>query len=242
MKRNIWIVLTFIPLISYAAPSHEQAWNAYLSGDFNRVEQIVSNAMSDTSQSSEELARLYLALGCADAMRGRKAAATASFEQALRLFPNLNLGSSDLPPPVWEVYQPVMIRMLEELDANTSPKPETLKSKITRDTLLVYKPVFFSRTSVIKSLVLPGWGHINEGKSYGKWIMAAEAVLVTGWLITAHQSNLAREKYLKEKNEERIPSLYERYDRYYRLTWVFGSSAIGLYLSAQFDLFSRPQR
>ena len=103
----------FLSASLMAGPANE-AWEAYLAGNFKLVEGIFNESIADTGLTKEEQARLYLALGCSDAMRDRNAIAATSFETALNLDQKLNLTASDLPPPVWRVFHPIQDRIRKQ--------------------------------------------------------------------------------------------------------------------------------
>ena len=100
----LFVVILSVPALSGPA---EEAWEAYLAGDFETVEAIVTESVADTSIDIKAHARLYLVLGCSDAMRGRDRTAAAEFEQALILDPTIKLTAADIPPPVWRVFKTV---------------------------------------------------------------------------------------------------------------------------------------
>jgi len=241
--------ITFASL--YAGPA-EEAWEAYLAGDFDRVEQLVIEVASAETIDSTQLSGLYFALGCSDAILGRDSAAVTSFEIALSLDPSIDLSPVDLPPPVWKVYKPVRDRILqrrsEKVDRQSTltdssrradlPYEEHAEIPTRIDTAFIVKPVYRASSATLKSLVFPGWGHITEGKRKGYVFAGIEAVAVTGLIISALDANRARDDYLKARTPVEIADRYDSYNRSYQLTWGLAVIVAATYLIAQVDFFN----
>jgi len=230
--------------LSAGSPA-DSAWNAYLTGDFDRVETIVFDALKDSTLSNRQIARLYLALGCADAFRKRDAAATAEFEAALTLDPKINLTESDLPPPVWKLFAPVRKRIpfdtpLPPRDTLANRREQPEKVVVRSDTLWVHQPVYHESGSVVRSLILPGWGHLQEGQSRGWLFMAGSALLTAGWVTAGLQEQNARDDYLSARDPSDIQTTYDSYNQWTKVRQGFMYLTIAGYLVSQWDFFSNP--
>lgn len=210
----------------------DKAWEAYLRGDFASVEQLVMDAVLDNRVSSEQLARLYLTLGCADAMRGRSVAATTSFEMALINDPTLDPSSLELPPPVWSLFKPVRDRMPRYINNE--------KEIFITDSIEITKPVYRKRSNVLRSFAFPGWGHLSEDRNSGLIYAGLEIVSVTGLIISAVNMTNASKDYHSARDAVVIADRYDTYNLYYQLTWGFICLTAVNYLAAQIDFFSTP--
>ena len=62
------------------------------------------------------------------------------------------------------LFQPIKDRISRQLESETTiPEDHRVShEKVSHDTVRVMIPVTRSRASTIKSLVLPGWGHLSE--------------------------------------------------------------------------------
>jgi len=235
-------VLLLSSLVFGVEPA-DSAWNAYLAGNFDLVEEIVFTAIKDTTLSDNTLARLYLALGCADAFRKRDAAATAEFEMALSLDPKLNLTEADLPPPVWKLYSPVRERIPVPTVTSAIPLRDTTKAVPTvvrMDTVRVFTPVMRDNGAVIRSLLYPGWGQVSEGSGRGWLWMGTETLLVTGWIVSALLESRAHDDYLTAREPQTITDRYDSWNNVSRLRQGFMYFSIAAYLAGQWDFFSSP--
>lgn len=237
------LFIFLIPLPASAGPAQE-AWEAYMAGDFETVEAIVTLAVGDTGVGIKEHARLYLALGCADAMQNRDRTAAAAFEQALILDPTIKLTAADIPPPVWKVFKPVWDRFNQAGRLTLPSTADTTNSfkaaKAALDTLIQYVGVSHEPSTAMKSLLFPGWGHYVEGRPEGQWHAAAQLLLTAGWITGLILTDGVREDYLRADTEEEISSKYDQYNNLYRLTWGLGVAAAANYLFAQWRFFSAP--
>ncbi|NQT34553.1 hypothetical protein HQ587_05140 [bacterium] len=242
MIVRITILSLILIASSLRAGPAEEAWEAYLAGDFELVERIVIKAKDDIDLDSTQLGKLHLALGCSQAMRGMDAAAMTSFEMALLFDRSIDLSPTDLPPPVWKLFKPVHDRML--LYASTLPTgveitdPKFSDERLRIDTLLIVEPLIHEPSATLKSLVFPGWGHLSEGRNSGFLFTGIEAAALTGLLISTLAADRARDDYLTARSEPEISDRYSTYNRYYQLSWGFALIAISNYLIAQVDFFT----
>lgn len=235
LRITILIVSLFtIPLYGQSG----EAWNAYLAGNFDKVEQLLKGAVEDSSLSDAQLARYYLALGCSDAMRNRSTSATTAFERALDLDPAIKLTSSDIPPPVWQLFEPVRNRM-----PYTKAPPEItdeLREQIRGsavDTVRITDTIYLKRSAVVNSLIFPGWGHLKEGNGKGWMFAGSEAVLIAGWVTSSILTSNARKDYMDSRTAEDISAKYDDYNSYYRLSAGFAAAAVINYVYCQVDFF-----
>ncbi|MBM3328497.1 MAG: hypothetical protein FJY67_03355 [Calditrichaeota bacterium] len=207
----------------------DDAWQAFLSGDFTAVEKIARQVeLSDTTTSIER-GRVYFALASVEAMRGREVVAMLAMRQALLYYPGMVHRQSDLPPPVWRLYSTARS---EQSTVDTSG--------ITRlDSLSIPPAKSHQQPGAWRSLILPGWGHIYEGDYRGYWYGAATVSLAIGAIIASQEASSAREDYLKSRDEGIINSRYESYNERFKIAWAFGSVAVISYLATQVDFFIR---
>jgi hypothetical protein len=227
--------------VIFANPA-DLAWEAYLAGDFDTVEYIVSTAISDSTLSVQDQARLYLALGCSDAIQGRDRTASAAFERSLILDPDNKLTSADIPPPVWLLYEPVLKRYIKANRESTVIEDllGNGQEPVQVDSVVSYIGVTHSRNAVLKSLVFPGWGHYSEGRARWKIFAGTQGVLLSGFAVALYERDRARDKYMREVYQPNMASAYDRYNRAHRASYGLGAALVVNYLVAQWDFFTVP--
>ncbi|MFH0765936.1 MAG: hypothetical protein V2A61_05905 [Calditrichota bacterium] len=235
-----WILSLLLTIGEGAVNPADQAWEAYLSGDFTLVDNIAAVSLNDSVLSPQAKSRIYIAWGCAEALRNRKAAAAAAFERAFNLNPDLHYTAADLPPPVWQVFQLVQERLGRRSEPTILPPISTpaIKEVIIHDTVRVNVPVLHQPAAILKSLAWPGWGHIDEGKSRGWTLAAVQAGVTAGFIGSLWVTIETRDDYLSAREEGDITRKFNRYNDAYRAAWVLGAAALTSYLYTQWDFFS----
>jgi len=233
MMRCLFLVTFLVPLTLWAGPADE-AWNAWLTGDFDLVARIAETSGGNLSLPQAERAKIYLALGCSEAMRNRNEAAGVAFYRALELDSTLRPSQEELPPPAWILFSTASQKFAYRIGQ------ESVEEVLVQhgDKVSTATGYGWQRSSVAKSLIFPGLGHVSRGERRGYWIAGAEACLVGGWILSAAASSSARGEYLKTRDNNELSDKYSKYNTYYRMSWGFGLSAVALYIGAQYDFFT----
>lgn len=236
-------ILLLLSTVAFAANNDiaEQAWEHWLRGDFAEVQSLARQFATDTTLVAETRAKILMALGCVEAMQGNRNSSMNAIEQAFRLYPYLSYSSAMLPPPVWSIYNPIAGRLGKSQDADslsiTIPiDPDTQQTLFVRDTLWVKQPSY-ERSSAIRSLLLPGWGHLSEGRSKGALWSVAQGAMLASWIYVIIETKQARKDYNSATTD--FDAKYERYNDFYRLSWALSTANLGLYLTIQYDFFGR---
>ncbi len=241
MTRRFFFLL-LVPLLvqNASAGPVEDAWDAYLSGNFSRVEQIAERALAGNSAEDTSKALIYMALGCSYAMRQMEFPAKEAFRNALNLNPDLEYTAADLPPPVWRIFKPVQDKFKNEKKPSLIGSPEETETKIPQDTVRISVPYSHSRKSVIKSILFPGWGQISEHDKNGYLFAGVEVLLIGGFTASVIMAGEKREEYMKAEEPAEISRKYDAYNDFYRLCWGLGIAAALNYMVAQYDFFANP--
>ncbi len=233
------IVVLFIPVIGLADVT-DDAWLAYLAGDFNHVAHIVQAGLSDTSLTSDQKAKLSFTLGCSHAMQNRDFAADDAFRIAFSFNPTLTHSSMELPPPVWRIFKPIQDSAQAKLTVDVKRVTESTGIKTRIDTLRVFEPVYHEKATIIRSLAFPGWGHLYVGNRRGYRYVIGEAILLGGFAYSIKRLGDAHEDYSNARNSSDIAKYYSDYNLQYKTSWGLGAMVVGFYLFSQWDLFSHP--
>ncbi len=237
--RTFLILALVVPTIA-RADAAEEVWDAYLAGDFARVAQLVQSAISDTALEAGKKAHLYFTFGCSNAMQGNNAAAAEAFKLAFAMNPRLHYESLELPPPVWKIFKSIQDSVQSQQQINLKPIPETAAKTTRIDTVRIVEPLYHGRSTVIRSLAFPGWGHLHEGSRRGYKYIIGESILLASLAYSLQMTWEARDDYSRSRSAADVERYYARYNNRYRISWGLGASAVALYLFAQWDLFSHP--
>jgi hypothetical protein len=230
-------LLLLLPARQSIAGPADDAWNSFLAGDFSRVAGITQSKGEDSTLTPRERSRIYLALGCSEAMRNREAASINAFQRSLTLDPSIADSGLDLPPPVLNILDPMLKSRRSAL--LIEPISQPVKSQpVLHDTVWVTRSVPLESAKVWRSLAFPGWGHLSNGDRVGWWFAGSEAAALAGFVIALNSTIQARDDYLGERSNPGIDNAYQRYNRNYKTTWGFGLLASGIYLACQWDMFT----
>lgn len=243
MSANLLVMSMLLTAIPEMNGKVAEVWNSYLAGDFGQVNQQVVILTSSSEINDLDKAILWLTLGCSEAMLGNNEQSAIAFSKSLEHHSELSVTAADLPPPVWSIYREVKSQFkpkLIEALPTVENKNITAKKKLSQPVLNVSKNgEYLLKTSALKSLIFPGWGHLSEGRETGKYIITAEIVLISGYIFAAIQTAEARDEYLKARDHRIIEERYEKYNDLSRLSKSLAIGAVGAYLIAQFDYFGK---
>ena len=143
-----------------------------------------------------------------------------------------------------EKTSPKIVRLFTEVknEYRQSIKPERVLPQITEvtkktvcDTVFVRED--FNRHSLLKSLILPGWGHLDQSTEDVKgWVIASAALVNTSALIYyIFDTNKKEKSYLGENDISMIKSKYNDYNSSYKMRNVLLCSLVGIWAYAQID-------
>ena len=62
--------------------------------------------------------------------------------------------------------------------------------------------------------------------------------MVSGWVMAMQTANDAHDDYLRARSLDDMSGDYDRYNRYYQVSWGLGIGVVATYIIAQFDFFS----
>ncbi|MBM4175490.1 MAG: hypothetical protein FJ213_04865 [Ignavibacteria bacterium] len=161
-----------------------------------------------------------------------------SFKEILKLNNQYNLDSLKNSPKIVSFYKSIKKEYSSE-----PPKQIKVEEKINIDSLLkIEKDKFQSsstnlKTSFIKSLILPGWGHLNNGSNTKGWfLISSTAVTLTSSIYFSFDAHSKEKDYLAATTQPQIDELYNSYNTSYKLRNISLISLTLVWLYSQIDL------
>jgi tetratricopeptide (TPR) repeat protein len=197
----------------------------FTAGEFDEVE-VTALRMLHPSRRIEPDDRVaaHLYLGFVWELAGRSDEAREAFLQVLELRPSLQLDRIYVPPRLYSAYQEA--RRLHEERQELPPE--------LRGEAPPRRP--YHTLGTISNLVLPGTGFLVAGETWrGAAWAGAQATVAAGFAYALVRTAEARDTYLAQSNPLRIKEEYDRYDAWYRRSWMLGAGAAAVYLLAQVD-------
>jgi len=222
----------------------QQLRQAYESFDFSRVtllsEQILSSSIP---LSANEAIELYTMSGVAHYSLAQEIDARKCFVEILKLNKDYALDPVSISPKIITFFEKVRRDFFQIADtflSNEEPKKDTL----AKPTLVFIRRGTDSVTSsFLRSLLLPGWGHLymNE-QSKGYILTSATVVNVAAIVYFIFDTNEKEQQYLNEGNPQRISKSYDKFNTSYKIRNAFIGSYLALWLYSQFDLVNISER
>jgi len=196
----------------------------YRSGSYEALENYALRSLLDTdSLALSDKAALYKYLGIVYILQGRETEGKHEFVRWLMIDRNGYIDPFRFPPEVMEVFRTAKA----ERDNRIEQYPVLA--------LPIWKP---TTSSTVKSLFVPGWGQIDKGNTTkGVLIFTAQAVTLTGWLVSENNFDIANKAYYRETEPEQFDSKYDRVNIWYQAKGTFLIASIAVYVFAQTDYF-----
>lgn len=183
-----------------------------------------------------ELIDIYRMKGISHYTLAEDEPASISFKEILKIDSSFNFDPAKVSPKIISFYAGVKEEYRKEL---LQREPERI---IIRDTVFVPQPIPSHsadefKTSVVRSLALPGWGHIYNNQSAKGWILASAAIASFGsFIFFAVDANEKEKIYLNEKNLDLITTKYDEYNFSYKMKNISLLTFAAVWLYSQVDL------
>ncbi len=236
MKKLILIIFVFISA-SFAQDAEklfETMKEKYSSFEYREVI-LLSNQIIKTKDNigKEMLIETFMLRAVAYYTTGFESAAEHSFKALLDIDNNYSPDPSQYSPKIIEIFDKVKSSYEEKEKIETT---ESLKKAEEPVKEIIYVNVF-EKESLIRSLLLPGWGHLYNGDRTKGWLLTSAGVISLGSMFYfIFDSNSKEKKYLNETNIEFIGNKYDDYNSSYKLRNISIGAYVAIWLYSQLDL------
>jgi tetratricopeptide (TPR) repeat protein len=179
----------------------------------------------------DDVIEIYLMQGLACYSLQELDKAANSFQDMLQIDPDYELN------PI--LTSPKIIQFFEQVKSSLPPAASPVEVKSVRiDTVKIYldpHPRF--RGAVLRSLVLPGWGHYyQDGSLKGKIISCASIIASAASIYYSFDCSHKEKEYLSAADLATIEAKYQRYNSSFRMRNICLFSFAALWLYSQMDL------
>jgi len=245
MKKSLLIISLFCCAfsISHAGVdtlSIETLERKFKSFEYSEVislsEQLLNRRQSLTE---EELIRIlemravsYYSLGETDSSQN-------AFLEILEINPAFELDPVKTSPKIIHFFEEVRVIYLSKQENSMRERQalDSLAAVIQTDTYNQF------RGSMLRSLILPGWGHLHSGYSKKGWFLTAISVATLGtaiyFTVDAHSKE---EVYLNETDRALIEAKYSDYNSAYKTRNILIAAYAAVWLYSQVDLLYLSQK
>ncbi len=212
----------------------------YESFQFNSVIVLSEKMLSKKdSLSSNNLIAIYTLKGIAQYSLGLETEAKKSFEEILKLRNDYALDPVSTSPKI--------ISFFEKVRNDFPPASQTISHyEISKkDSLVQPLTVYIHENNdsltqaFVRSIIIPGWGHIYENNSTTGYILSGVSIANIGLLsYYIFDTNKKEKGYLNETNSLLISEKYSQYNSSYQTRNILLGSYLVLWLYSQIDILT----
>lgn len=212
--------------------------NHYEAFEYSIVIKKSQNLLAYKERFSDSvLIKIYAIKAAAHYAMGDKADARKSFIELLKIDENFNLSNVKYSPKLVELFNNVKQEFTDILQTKKDKKQQqNLNSgnKIEKKGINYNNPL---PVVIVKSLALPGWGHLHLEDNTKGWILTSASVATLGSLVYfIFDSNNKEKSYLSEVNSNLIQEKYNKYNSSYKIRNALIVTYAAIWLYTQIDI------
>jgi len=207
-----------------------------------RYAEVISIADSILDQDSlfshSDLMEIYRMKAISHFSLGEEIYAKNCFNEILKNDPRFKLDPVQNSPKIITFFNQIKLDYLQNQITNneTTSYGQTNELLKTNTTLYSQKSM---KSAVIKSILLPGWGHFQiERKKSGTLLVIASVLTLPPAVYYSYETYNREKDYLNEINSIDIEKKYNRYNESFKLRNGFLAAYAVIWLYSQWDLFS----
>ena len=163
---------------------------------------------------SDELIEIYRMKAIAHYAKLEMNASLSSFVEILKIDPGYSLDPITTSPKIIKFFNEIKANLqTEQAHAVQRPQPVRVDTVIRQSNA---QPIF--RNAIMRSMLLPGWGHLYLGNGKKGWLLSAvsTATLASAFYFIRDCQNKERD-YLNEIDLAEIDARYDRYNQSYKI-------------------------
>jgi len=190
---------------------------------------------------NNQLIEIYNMKGVAHYSFGEDSDARKSFLEILKIDTSYTPDRNKTSPKIITFYNQVKKEYLKNLPRNEIEEKPIQTMKV--DTVFIPRVVKDVesenklKNSLIRSLILPGVGHLYNGANTKGWVLISlSAVSLTSIIYFIVDSNKKEEEYLQERERDLIEDKYDSYNLSNKMKNISIGSFAVIWLYSQFDL------
>jgi len=237
MKKTLFAILFFIQLgFSQQEPELlPKIKNSFVAFEYEQTVTLADSILLNREILSEkDLTEVLRMQAIAHFSLDNLQLAEDSFHSILEIQPNFTLNESETSPKIIAFYDKIKLDYLsQKLDTD----PGELEAEHFH-LLQMQKALKDYKSGMLRSLIIPGWGHyyINEN-SKGLILNIGSLLTLAPGVFYAFQTEKYEREYLNMTNEDKIESSYRRYNNAYKNRNGFLAAFAVIWLYSQYDYF-----
>lgn len=211
----------------------------FQSFNYGGVISLSDTLLKDKKEFSlEKIVQIYLLRGISFYSIAKEDSARSSFIEILNINPEYSPNPSEISPKIINFFEKLRSDFIK-IKGNANNKnetPDSITTFLSNPGLLKIEKDIFAQ-SVIRSALLPGFGHLYLKENFRGWFLTSISTASIGSMIYfIFDSNTKQNSYLNEIDLELIQNKYDRYNSSYKIRNALIISSAVLWLYAQIDL------
>jgi hypothetical protein len=233
MKTKFLLFICLFLTIKIVAQSKDIIVSKFESFQYDTVIQMVNNRLNaDTSLSSSDRIQLIEMKAISFFSISEMDSAEATFIELLSLDPNFRFNPVRTSPKIIEHFNSIK-SVFNKVKTISKQKESGVSDK---GIIKSFDSDAFS-TSLAKSIVLPGLGHISNQSSTKGWLITifgtANLASMVYYIV---ETNNREKKYLNETDLSKIESKYNSYNSSYKTRNILIGTFAAIWVFSQLDL------
>lgn len=245
MHKLLWILLSFYLFFTFAVAQHpsdavEDVATPFKSFQYSEVISIADSILAqDSVLTSPDLMEIYRMKALSHFSLGEELYAENCFYEILKIDPRFKLDPVQNSPKIISFFNQIKLDYLQ----NHITMKDSTSSKKNNDSVKTAFSSYFQKnmkSAMVKSLVLPGWGHLYmDKKKSGIILLTGSFVTIPSMIYFIFDTNQKEKDYLNQTDFDEIQNKYDDYNQSYKIRngLIAGYALIWFY--SQWDLFSR---
>ncbi len=241
LSRVLFLLFLFCILAAAQHTSNtiENVAEPFKSFKYSEVIDIADSILAqDSLLSSSDLMEIYRMKALSHFSLGEELYAKNCFHEILKLNPRFKLDPVQNSPKIISFFNQIKLDYLQnQITIKDSTPFEEIKAP-SKTTFSSYSQKNI-KSAIVKSLVLPGWGHLYlDKKKSGIVLLMGSIVTLPSMIYFIFDTNQKEKDYLNQTNFDDIQNKYDRYNQSYKIRngLIAGYALIWVY--SQWDLFS----
>lgn len=242
MRKIILFILGLVfinPLFGQNESSLEKIREAYSSFKYNDVISLSDLYLnSGVNFTDEEIIDIYTMKGVSHYSLNQLDDARKSFIEILKKDKEFVLNPTLISPKIIAFFNNIKKDYKHIISNVEVQKPDTTEVTTNKLSMENYRQIISSQKgAIVRSIFLPGLGHISSGEKTKGWILLGVSVPLLGSVAYTVAETIWREdEYMAETNPELIPAKYDKYNEMYKVRNILIGAYAAVWLYTQLDL------
>lgn len=225
-------ILFIISLATAQEISIESLTQKYISFEYKDVIELADIMIDSGNYNSDQLIKILELKGMAHYSLGEETISKTVFENLLRLNSNHTMDQTRISPKIVNFFNEIKVAFINDLEQE---RPILDSLRLVKQELITAQNNY--KVSVVKNLLVPGWGHFAMDNSTGGIIYSTLGIgSSVGAIYYIIKTNNAKNAYLNETDKLLIDSKYDDYNSSYKVRNLFIVAAALVWAASQVDL------